>query len=577
MKWIKTRNKFLEAKISSYLLDPQKDIVSDKWGSRFLDYEEVELNKLIKQGEWKISESDKYLIYDDFFNCDILTIKKDFANLPDDFCKVLLDAMNLEDFDSFIQLSFENFDPKNPTIIQLSYLYEDIFKLISSETLKDKYVYRDERGVPLKISIRSEESIQLTNGEKIDKSDFDRDFEENPKSGLLYKSKSLDDIIFSDNRSNFVKFVSTYNDYINGSINIDFNEMARLRNMFNDFESNQSDYEFRDPNLFESDIYLVIKHSPEYILNMSVSKFFGSCQNLYDGCYSEQVFSNVFDPNSVPAFLLFKSNLYYDGNLVSKFIPISRLMIRVFEDRDSKKLFFDNTYPSRMEYRTKEIIENYSGNVWSDTNRNSKYIFTPDIDADDYDGIGTPYFDNFSNVKVVKMIGKNFKNLLLSDISEYEDYLMKGDIIIKNLVINTLDFNYSLIRNVKSVKNLILRELEDPYLEDIEFIKNFSDIETIKLSRSKLSDEIFKILPDSDNLIIEKTKSDNFTIGEKSYKNLNLIFSLSSHMLLKDFVNLEKLEKLEISSDLLQSDENKKFIKEISKSGVKVISYGPKI
>ena len=46
------------------------------------------------------------------------------------------------------------------------------------------------------------------------------------------------------------------------------------------------------------------------ILNMSVSRFYSSCQNLYSGGYRDQVIGNVFDPNSIPAFLLFDSSIH---------------------------------------------------------------------------------------------------------------------------------------------------------------------------------------------------------------------------------------------------------------------------
>jgi hypothetical protein len=41
-----------------------------------------------------------------------------------------------------------------------------------------------------------------------------------------------------------------------------------------------------DFEIFNRDIYLSISHNPKDILNMSISKFYSSCQHLYSGSHN---------------------------------------------------------------------------------------------------------------------------------------------------------------------------------------------------------------------------------------------------------------------------------------------------
>jgi hypothetical protein len=78
MKWIKKRQNFLnEAKIGDVINPKQKEIVAKRWGKKYLDYEEIEPNNVIKeiQGTWKLTPEQKYscsIIYDtSIYNLDI--------------------------------------------------------------------------------------------------------------------------------------------------------------------------------------------------------------------------------------------------------------------------------------------------------------------------------------------------------------------------------------------------------------------------------------------------------------------------------------------------------------------------
>jgi hypothetical protein len=65
MKWIKKRDYFLkEAKIGDVINPKQKEVVSKRWGKKYLEYEEIEPNDDIKaiQGNWKLEPEQKYKV-----------------------------------------------------------------------------------------------------------------------------------------------------------------------------------------------------------------------------------------------------------------------------------------------------------------------------------------------------------------------------------------------------------------------------------------------------------------------------------------------------------------------------------
>ena len=161
---------------------------------------------------------------------------------------------------------------------------------------------------------------------------------------------------------------------------------------------------------------------------MSISKFYNSCQNLYDGGYREQVLGNVFDPNSIPAFLTFDTPIFWNEEKVSEQLPLSRTIIRHIEgfDQSSKGLLFDRTYPDRLEKVFKEIIPTYSGNKQTLSERDSiTYVFTPDIGLTD-DRIRDPYMDRVS-IKRVPMVGVNCKSLYLSRVGDWSNIKIAPD------------------------------------------------------------------------------------------------------------------------------------------------------
>jgi len=285
MKWIKNRNKFIseEAKLRDVILPTQKEVVSKTWGEKFLDYEEIEATNNIKQGKWKLSDEDKIEVLGHFFQADLNSIYKSFNNLPDKFQEVFNTSIDIslirEDKDKFEKI-LNNFDIKKPSINQIGVLTDPVFRKISvSETLASEVIVRDENGRPVmgedgrpqKVGKEPGEVIYSKNLTNVNGfvDDFNRCFPESKIDSSLFSSGSINQLISSSKE---------------------------------DFGGDRYSVEV---DLYSRDMFLSIKHNAKDILNMSISRFYSSCQHLYSGGYRTQVLGNVFDPNSVPAFIIF--------------------------------------------------------------------------------------------------------------------------------------------------------------------------------------------------------------------------------------------------------------------------------
>ena len=97
MKFLSKRKQFLsEAKIKDVILPRQAKAVEDKWGSEWLEYEEIEPTDKIQQGTWKLDHEDKMKIFSAFFDADVAGMYELFKKLPDQFAKALNESVSTE-------------------------------------------------------------------------------------------------------------------------------------------------------------------------------------------------------------------------------------------------------------------------------------------------------------------------------------------------------------------------------------------------------------------------------------------------------------------------------------------------
>jgi hypothetical protein len=539
MKFLKKRIEFLnEAKIKDLILPIQAKEVARKWGEEYLDYEEIDPTDNIKQGKWKLSEEDKNLVLGQFLGSNYESIKIEdifnfFTSMPDKLITILKDSINPTDNES--QIIFEEYDPKKPTLEQIYYsFYKGTFykKLMVSETQKDEYIKRDESGKPLK-----DENNQI-----------------------IKVKKEIGEPIY-DNK-NFVTIktqIELYNAAYNEQINTSNRSIELALNILSNREN--PDYVV-DLRIFDKDIYLSINHNPHDILNMSISRFYSSCQHLYSGGYRDKLLANVFDPNSIPAFLIFESPIYKNGEKISEFLPLSRMMIRNVDTFSEKGevLFFDRAYPDRMKGIFSTLIEKYSGNV-EENDDSLTYVFSPDIDFDKQDSIAAPYMDRLS-LKRKNIIGKNTKNIYLNRNYDWSNIKISPSARIENMIIETekLPENISILDlniNTFKFKYLKLNTLE-PF-KKIK-VKNNLSFDKCFISEVAIHDiNNYQVM----NLEFISCQLESFP-KDLNVEKLTLLYTLDNINELEYIIKSnQNLKEVAISGELVTSKEDKSILNKI--------------
>lgn len=539
MKWLKNRDKFIsEAKIKDLILPIQAEYVKSNWSEKYLEYEEITPTKKIQQGKWKLSEEDKMKVLGVYLDCNINKVYNIFNNISDKFAFVINQSINLNLLSKEYSTIMENFDIKNPTIDQIVIIYDNVFRRISAgETNSDIMVKKDENGIPLK----------------------DED------GNLIRVQKEKGDLVFTNNLVNINTFISGFNgcfqeDQINEDIFKD-REINSLRNMASVRENSSYTVDFK---IFDKDIYLSINHNPQDILNMSISKFYASCQHLYSGSYRRLLLGNVFDPNSIPAFLVFETPIFWGDDKLSDVLPLSRMMVRsieTFNDSDEKEIFFDRAYPDRMKNVFDDIIEKYTDN--RNNYRGDYYYFVPDIDFNDHSDIDIPYMDRL-NGRRVKGIGKNVKSIHINRNIDWSSIKILPGCKIKEIIIE--NNNLPDLREMnKDIENIKFKYLDIISMEPFSSIKP----ENVAFDKCKLDAKIINDL----NKDIKKIKIINCNInGQLDFSEFNkidelqLIYTLNNAQELDFIKDSKNIKKLLISGDIF----NKKIINDIKKSGIDV-------
>ena len=555
MKWIKDRQKFLnEAKLRDVIFQRQAKEVSRIWGEKFLDYEEVTATDKIKQGKWKLSDEDKNRVLGKFFDCDMLAVTNVFNSINDKFAQVLAQSINLDLIkDEKFKIIATDLNIKNPSIDQIAILFDSIFRKIAvSETMATEIIQKGEDGRPVK----------------------------DEAGNMIKVAKAKGELVFSNNLVNINTFLDDFNRcFPEDKVSVNFEErnIQRLRSAASIDENRDFEVDFK---IFDKDMYLSINHNPKDILNMSISKFYASCQHLYSGGYREQVLGNVFDPNSIPAFLSFETPIYWNKEKISDQLPLSRMMIRnieTFDAQEESKIFFDRAYPDRMKEIFGEMMEKYSEmKQTADENSRITYIFTPDIDAEDK--VRDPYMDRVS-LKRKPYIGKNTKTLYLNRMHDWSNVKIAPDAKIKELIIETTDIPEDLTKvplNPDWVKFKYLT---------INTLSNFDKIKTdsIAFDKCKLDttvlEEMNKVNPNIKKLQIVSCDLTG-ELGFSQFQNLeelHIVYTLDTIEEIKDLTENLNIKKLVLSGDLVRDKEAKAQINQVRQRGIKVEIVGPVI
>jgi len=558
MKWIKSRPTFIteEAKIRDVILPKQAEEVRNVWGDKWLDLEEVDATEHIEQGKWKLDEEDKLSIFGIFFKSDMKEIYKLLGALPEKFSNVLKDSIDVEKIGDKAEVFDDTFDIRKATIDQMIFMYDNVFKKLSvSETKASEVILKDENGRPI---MGEDNKIQKV-------------------------PKEAGAPIYSSNLVNINSFITDYNRCYDEKASDEIFQSGHISRLvsYAKEDMNSGDYKY-DTNIFGRDMHLQIEHKAKDILNISISKFFSSCQHLYTGGYRTNVLGNVFDTNSIPAFIKFDSKITHNGEIISDFLPLSRVMVRSVEEFNSQSkeplIFFDRTYPDRMENEMKRIIEKYTKNKATEIGYNRlQYTYMPDVDISEEDTtLRQPYMDMISNnrVKKAKFIGKNTRKLYLNKEYDWSDIKISPKAKITELIIETTDIP----ENTFDIE-MELEWIKFRYLK-LKSISQFNiETDSYAFDKCSLEGNLFEGVSDG----IKKLQFLSCEVRDlnlNSFTNLDelqLIYTLDNDTDLKDLLSQTTVKNLEISGDLMSKKENKSFIRSLKSNGVKVKIVGPVI
>jgi hypothetical protein len=565
MKWIKSRSRFVnEARIGDVINPEQVKRVKEKWGAKFLDYDEVEPTDKIKQGKWKLTEEDKNKVLSAFFSSgnskvDIAEVQKTFNTLPDKFAEIVnLSLANIAGINAGTKglerakEVLQEFDIKNPSNDEMVAIFEPVFRKLSNETGKEEMIQKDENGRP----IMGEDNRPI----KV--------------------AKEIGDPVFEKNMINILSFVENYNTYypehqVDSSLFED-RSLSNIINLAKDDINSEYKTSFK---IFGRDIYLNISHNPKDILNMSISKFYTSCQHLYTGMYSSKVLGNVFDPNSIPAFLVFDTPIYNGDEMISEQLPLSRMIIRnieSFDGKDETKLLFDRAYPDRMKDGNwgdvfSEIVTKYTGMKAMENPYGATYLYTPDIAAQDEEDIENPYMDQNKDLIKGKYIGVNTKKLYLSSTYDWSKVKVAPNAKIKELIIENPDLPQNLLDidlNLEWVKFKFI---------DIADLSGFNNLksDSIAFDKCKITNDSVREFcagKQIKRLQLTSCDIDDLDLSGLNIDELQLLYTVDNS--LQSALGDAKFNKLVVSGDLMANKENKEFLNGLKRSGVKIETTG---
>ena len=565
MKWIRNRQKFLnEARLRDVILPTQAKAVAAKWGEKYLDYEEIKPTDAIEQGRWKLDYEDKMQVFSTFMDCDMDEIIELFDNLPQAFVNFVSEVASE---------NVKGIDINKPTLDQLVFIFNPVFRKISvNDTLANNMISKDENGRPIKDS----------------------------DGNMIRVEKAPGELVLTNNLVNINTILDDYNSMVNKYVNGNLGDKYKNSDILNDDlfynsdlqkyvsaakDDSNSDYDWKyDVEIFEKDIYLSIKHNPMDILNMSISKFYSSCQHLYTGGYRSQLLANVFDPNSIPAFLIFDSPIYNKENQkISDVMPLSRMQLRKIETMDDNKnvkIYFDRAYPDRMQDVFPKIVEKYTSNKEAETTSGYNYIYAPDLDTGDENKLDRPYHDRIEG-RIInkKRIGSNIRSLDLSALHDWSNFIISPNNNLKELVIETTELPENLLDLKLELEWVKFKYLKLNTLEPFSKI-SYSAIAFEKCKfDNKIITDILKNTPDVKKIKI--ISCDNTTVPNfskfKNLEELHFIYTLDTIKQLERAVRgVESLKKLGVSGDLFNK-QTKPFFDSLKSKGIKIEVIGPSI
>ncbi len=199
-----------------------------------------------------------------------------------------------------------------------------------------------------------------------------------------------DNVKWSNNKTGISSFLTTIKRVFPetfGYLNVD--EIIRDKH-FVGLREPIINYQQNVKKIGEYPLYLYITDKPDDKLRMSISQFYDSCQNIYTGGeqgteWNKKLLSNVFDPNSKVAYLIYDKPYKDTKGNEHPITSIARCILRVNKEGG---VMFDKVYPGNLENIFYNIITESTG---------IENVGKPD-DTYDYEnvvGLPAPYMDRY--------------------------------------------------------------------------------------------------------------------------------------------------------------------------------------
>lgn len=199
-----------------------------------------------------------------------------------------------------------------------------------------------------------------------------------------------ENVKWSNNKSGISSFLTTIKRVFPETFgNLDVEKITRDKH-FVGLREPIINYQENVKKIGQYPLFLYITDKPDDKLRMSISQFYDSCQNIYTGGeegteWNKKLLSNVFDPNSKVAYLIYDKPYKDTKGNEHPITTIARCILRVNKEGG---VMFDKVYPGNLENIFYKIITESTG---------IENVGKPD-DTYDYEnvvGLPAPYMDRY--------------------------------------------------------------------------------------------------------------------------------------------------------------------------------------
>jgi hypothetical protein len=292
--------------------------------------------------------------------------------------------------------------------------------------------------------------------------------------------------------------------------------------------------------------------------------------------YRGKVIGNVFDPNTIPAFIVFDSPIMWKGEVISEQLPLCRMMIRnmeSFDQNDPVQIFFDRCYPDRCKDPMDKIVEKYTQMTSTGGRSGRPYYFTPDLPEDAAGNIDSPYMDRL-NIDTKRYIGVNTKSITLTPNIDWSEVKISKNAKLKEIIIQSSKLPDGFLDIPMKPDWVKFKYMSLKSLQDFSKI----DTESLAFDKCQIKKTVFDtLMPQVKKLQLISCETEGVDFSRlKDVEELHLVYTINDEELIPSVSGLN-LKKLVISGDLLSLKENKSFMNDLKKKGVKIEIVGPVI